>query len=138
MRLVVDANVLLSALIADAKTRELLVTLEPDLLTPEVIEDELEKYDDLIVEKSGMSMEKVSKFLDLLFQYIEIVPTEELVPEIDRADDALCDTDPDDVLYLACALARDAAIWSDDSDFEAQSLVSVYPTAAVVESFETK
>ena len=33
MKLVVDANVVISALIADSKTRELIVTLEPDLLT---------------------------------------------------------------------------------------------------------
>jgi predicted nucleic acid-binding protein len=31
MRLVVDANVVLSALIADSKTREVIVTLEPNL-----------------------------------------------------------------------------------------------------------
>jgi len=33
MKLVIDANVVISALIADSKTRELIVTLEPDLLT---------------------------------------------------------------------------------------------------------
>jgi len=31
MKLVVDANVVISALIVDSKTRELIVTLEPDL-----------------------------------------------------------------------------------------------------------
>jgi len=30
MNLVIDANVVISALIADSKTRELIVTLEPD------------------------------------------------------------------------------------------------------------
>lgn len=34
MKLVVDANVVISALIANSKTRELIVTLEPKLLTP--------------------------------------------------------------------------------------------------------
>ena len=44
-----------SALIADSKTRELIVTLEePDLLTPAFVHDEIENYQDLIVEKSGM------------------------------------------------------------------------------------
>ena len=37
MKLVVDANVVSSALIVDSKTRELIVTLEPDLLTPEFV-----------------------------------------------------------------------------------------------------
>ena len=55
MKLVVDANVVISALIADSKTRELIVTLEPDLLTPEFVYDEIENYTELIVQKSGMS-----------------------------------------------------------------------------------
>ena len=94
MPLVVDANVVISALITDSKSRELIVTLEQPILTPEIVHD-----------------------------------------EIDRAEDAIADIDPDDVLYLACALARDAAIWSDDSDFEEQSLVQVYKTNEIVESF---
>jgi predicted nucleic acid-binding protein len=54
MKLVIDANVVISALIADSKTRELIVTLEPDLLTPAFVHDEIENYETLIVEKSGM------------------------------------------------------------------------------------
>ncbi|MDZ5811707.1 PIN domain-containing protein [Halorubrum sp. AD140] len=54
MKLVIDANVVISALIADSKTRELVVTLEPDLLTPAFVHDEIENYEDLIDEKSGL------------------------------------------------------------------------------------
>jgi predicted nucleic acid-binding protein len=137
MRLVVDANVVISALIADAKTRELIVTLEPELLTPDVVHVEIGTYESLIVEKSGMALERVRQFIDLLFQYIETVPASEFYPDIEEADEAIGDTDPDDVLYVACALARDAGVWSDDSDFEEQSLVPVFTTGEVVESFET-
>ncbi len=59
MKLVIDANVVISALIADSKTRELIVTLEPDLLTPAFVHDEVENYEDLIVEKSGMEPDRV-------------------------------------------------------------------------------
>ena len=51
MKLVVDANVVISALIADSKTRELIVTLEPDLFTPEFVHEEIGNYEELIVEK---------------------------------------------------------------------------------------
>jgi len=137
MNLVVDANVVISALIADSKTRELVVTLEPDLLTPAFVHDEIGNYQALIVEKSGMEPNRVEQFIDLLFQYIEVVPADEFYPAIDQADDALGDTDPDDVLYLACAIATDAAIRSDDSDFEVQNLVETYSTSDVIDSFET-
>jgi len=137
MKLVIDANVVISALIADSKTRELIVTLEPDLLTPAFVHDEIENYEDLIVEKSGMKPGRVTQFIDLLFQYIEVVPADDFYPAIERADDAIGDTDPDDVLYLACAITTDAAIWSDDADFDEQSLVEVYSTSDVIESFNT-
>jgi predicted nucleic acid-binding protein len=136
-KLVVDANVVISALVADSTTRELIVTLEPDLLTPASVHEEIETHDDLIVEKSGLDPERVEQFVDLLFQYIEAVPAEDFHPSITTAADAIGDTDPDDVLSLACAIVRDAAIWSDDSDFGAQSLVETYSTSEVVDAFES-
>ena len=137
MKLVVDANVVISALIADSKTRELVVTLEPDLLTPEFVHDEIENYDELIVEKSGMTPDRVTQFIDLLFQYIEVVPAEEFYPHIEEADAAIGETDSDDVLYVACALAKDADIWSDDADFDEQHLVERHSTSDVIDSFDT-
>ena len=137
MKLVVDANVVISALIADSKTRELIVTLEPDLLTPEFVHDEIENYGELIVEKSGMTPDRVAQFVDLLFQYIEAVPASEFYPYIEEADAAIGDTDPDDVLYVACALTTDANIWSDDSDFKEQDVVEAYTTSDVIDSFAT-
>jgi predicted nucleic acid-binding protein len=137
MTLVVDANVVLSALIADSRTRELLVTLEQALVTPEVVHDEIYEYEELVVEKSGMNPDRVQQFVDLLFEHVETVPVEEFHTEIGRAEAALYDTDPDDMLYLACALGRDAAIWSDDTDFQEQELVPEFTTIEVVETFET-
>jgi len=48
------------------------------------------------------------------------------------------DTDPDDVLYLACAIASDAAIRSDDSDFDEQNVVGRYSTSDVIHTFDTR
>lgn len=138
MKLVVDANVVISALIADSKTRELIVTLEPDLLTPEFVYDEIENYTELSVEKSGMSPERVAQFIDLLFQYIEVVPADEFYPYIEEAEAAIGETDPDDVLYVACALAKDTDIWSDDTDFEEQDVVETHTTIEVIDSFDTR
>ncbi|MCG1003375.1 MULTISPECIES: PIN domain-containing protein [Halobacterium] len=130
MKLVIDANVVISALIADSKTRELIVTLEPDLLTPAFVHDELGNYEALIVEKSGMKPQRVQQFIDLLFQYIEVVPADEFHPYIEEADAAIGETAPDDVLYVACALASEAGIWSDDSDFDEQDVVETYSTSS--------
>jgi predicted nucleic acid-binding protein len=74
MKLVIDANVVISALVADSKTRELIVTLKPDLLTPAFVYDELGNYEELIVEKSGMDPDRVAQFIDLLSFSSERIP----------------------------------------------------------------
>ena len=137
MKLVVDANIVISALISDSKTRELIVTLEPSLVTPAVVYDEVEKYEALIVEKSGMDVDRVRQFLELLFGHIETVPASDFYQHIEQADSAIGETDPDDVLYVACALGCDASIWSDDSDFDEQDFVPVFTTSEVINSFDT-
>ena len=91
MMRVIDANTAISALITDSKTRELIVTLEPDLLTPAFVDDEVENYEDLIVEKSGMEPDRVAEFIKLRFQYIEVVPADGFYPAIENADEAIGD-----------------------------------------------
>ncbi len=66
-----------------------------------------------------------------------MVSADDFYPSIDRADDAIGDPDPDDVLYLACAIASDAAIWSDHSDFDGQGLVATHSTSDVIDPFDT-
>ncbi len=133
MKLVVDTNVLISALIADSTTRNLLVGFDEPLLAPERLRNEVEKHTDLIHDKSGLSMDKVKQSVDILFENIETVPRSEVEPFLDEAYEALGDTDEDDVVFLATALAVGASIWSDDTDFQEQSLVPVYTTSEVFE-----
>jgi len=84
-----------------------------------------------------MDLDRVRQFIDLLFDHIETVSANEFYQHIDQADSAIGEIDPDDVLYVACALSCEAAIWSDDSDFNEQDLVSVFTTGEVIGSFDT-
>lgn len=134
MNIVIDANVIISALIARSKTRALIVTIEDDLLTPAFVFEEIGAYEDVIVKKSGLERARVNQFMELLFQYIKVVSANEFYHKIDTAEKAIGETDPDDVLYLACAIAKDAVIWSDDSDFNEQQLVQWYTTGDIIEA----
>ena len=63
-------------------------------------------------------------------------PLMDLKQFIERAEAAIGDTDPHDLLYLVCAIANDAAVWSDDSDFDEQDVIETYATSDVIKSFD--
>lgn len=136
MRIVVDANIILSGLIADSMTRRLLVELEEDLLTPAYVHDEIGNYTDLVVEKSGLTPAAVEDLIEILFKRIEVVPRSEVLVSLQEAAYIMRDVDPDDALYLATALERDGRIWSDDRHYEEQDLVPTVTTGEMVERFD--
>jgi predicted nucleic acid-binding protein len=136
MKYVVDANIILSALISDSMTRRLLVELEDDLLTPAYVHDEIGKYTEMVSEKSGLSPAEVEDLIEILFKRIDVVPRSEVLESFQEAARIMRDTDPDDAVYLAAALERDAQLWSDDGDYEEQNVVPVGTTGDIVERFE--
>ncbi|MFB6100900.1 MAG: PIN domain-containing protein [Candidatus Nanohalobium sp.] len=137
MAIVVDTNVLLSAAIADSKTRELVVNMDERLVAPEAIYREIESYRGLIAEKSGLEDEEVEELLDRLFKYIEILHEDEIDGHVEEAKQELAEVDEDDVIFLAAALAIDGVIWSDDSDLQEQEVSEVYTTGEVIQEFYT-
>lgn len=136
MKYVVDANIILSALISDSMTRRLLVELEDDLLTPAYVHDEIGKYTEMVSEKSGLSPAEVEDLIEILFKRIDVVPRSVVLESLQEAARIMRDTDPDDAVYLAAALERDAQLWSDDGDYEEQDVVPVGNTGDIVERFE--
>lgn len=133
MHLVVDANVLLSALIADSMTRKLIVAGNDTLLAPAYIHEEVDRYVSVVVGKTGEDHETVSDLAERLFEYITVVPHDEVLASLQEAARVMREIDPDDALYIATALERDATIWSDDRDFRKQDFVSVVTTSEMVE-----
>jgi len=133
---VVDTNIILSAAIADSKTRELVVNLDQQLVAPEAIHTEIGKYRDLIQEKSGLTPAELDTLLNTLFKYIQLIPDADIKKEINQAEEELGDVDSDDVVFLAAALSPDGVIWSDDKDLQEQDLLTVYTTSEIVDWME--
>lgn len=135
MKLVVDTNVLLSALIANSATRTLLFSIDDPLVAPEGLKRELDRHDQLVREKSGLDDTELDALTSRLFSHVEFVPHPELEANREEAADALADVDSDDVIFLATALSVDGAVWSDDRHFQAQDLVPVVTTEDVLGAF---
>lgn len=123
MQLVVDANVVMSALARDSTVRTALRITPDEVATPWYIAVEIDKHRGEIRTKSGLSSDAFDDLLDTLWVYIEVVPQDEMRPHLQEAARAMHAYDPDDTLYAAAALAVDGAVVSNDKAFEKQQVV---------------
>jgi len=136
MILVIDTNILISALIRDSTTRKIIVESEWQFFYPEQSFHEVRKYRDMVIEKSGMTEQEYTEVLNLLLKHITLIPEEIMQQKLKEADDLLGKIDPDDVIFLATALSLDnSKIWSDDGHFEKQSKIRTFKTEHIVKLF---
>ncbi|MEW6722048.1 MAG: putative toxin-antitoxin system toxin component, PIN family [Candidatus Micrarchaeota archaeon] len=130
MNLVVDANIIIAALIKDGITIELLLEPQVCLYCPEFLFDEIFRYQDTILEKTSRSEEEFSEILTALSERLVIVPMEEIRPYLGEA--TAISPDPDDVVYFALALKLGAGIWSNDKLLKKQNKIPIYSTADIL------
>ena len=136
MRLVIDTNIILSALIQDGTTRTILLFPSLKLYTPEITFEEIEKHFTQITAKSGLKETEVRKILSVVRKRISIVPELRWVTFIPQAKQLIGKRDLKDVPFLAVALALELdGIWSQDKDFEAQNSIKVWKTTDLVKIF---
>ena len=101
MDLVVDANVLIAAIIKESTSYTLLFREDLHLYTAEYIFTEIEEHKEEILKKTKKTEEEFYKLIEVLKRRISLVPLEELIPYLDKAE-KIC-PDPDDVVYFALA-----------------------------------
>ncbi|MBI5389948.1 hypothetical protein HZB02_00480 [Candidatus Woesearchaeota archaeon] len=117
MNIVVDLNIILSALLRDSLTREILVRSNLSFCFPEASLHKIRKYEPYILQKSGLSEAELSSLLSLLFVHIQLISDEVLLPYWPEAKSAMELIDSEDVVFIAAALSIDGTIWSEDKDF---------------------
>jgi predicted nucleic acid-binding protein len=127
MDLVVDANVLFSALIKDSLSYALLCSGKFHLFTPEYVFTEFEEHKNELLEKTERTPEEFLKLVEILKRRINIVPHEELIPFVEEAERIT--PDPDDMAYFALALKLKGAIWSNDKKLKSQQKIKVFNTS---------
>ena len=129
MKIILDVNVILSALIRDSTTRKIILNSEFDFYFPELSLHKIRKYKDYILEKSGLTEEEYNKIMATLFKYIKLVPTEEIEKNWGEAKKIMEHIDTEDVVFIATSLSiKDSVIWSDDRHFEKQDKLKVLKT----------
>lgn len=133
MRLIVDANILISALIRNSITRKILIDSFINFYTPEYTFDEIEKHLGYISKKNSLTINENKEILEILSNYIYIVEVEFYIDYMEDAEKIIGKIDERDVPYIALALAiNNDGIWSDDDHFKQQNKVKVLKTQDLI------
>ena len=131
-RVILDANIVISALIKDSFTREFITKSGHEFWFPEQAFDRIERYKELITVKSGLSSVNVDSVFESFFKRVNIVPKCRSDAHLPKAKEIMADIDKEDALFVACALSLlDSVIWSDDKHLKKQNLVKVCTTKEI-------
>src|SRR3989344_178562 len=137
MILIADANAVISALIKDGKSRELLTLSQFTFYSPDKLIESIEKYKEEFIEKSGLSIEDFETLLNFILEKIIIVKQEDYESKLEQADKIIGHIDVEDVYYIALALSiENDGIWSDDVHFQKQDEIKVYKTEDIIKIVE--
>ena len=136
MKFVVDTNILISALLKGGLSREILTSLDFSFFTPSFALSEIIKYKEYICKESSLTEEQFNSVLNKIFEYIKIIPTEKYQSYINQSVSLIDDNK--DISFLACAIALNASILSDDKHFKKQKKVKVFTTEEFVKKFLKK
>lgn len=132
MKLVIDTNIFIAAIIKDSITRRLIVERKLTLLFPELIFEEIRKNEDEILAKSKLNKSKYIELISVLLRYVYIVPNEALNKYKEEAVKIAKSIDIDDTLFFATALTYKAPIWSNEKRLKKQNEVRVYSTKDLI------
>jgi predicted nucleic acid-binding protein len=131
--LIVDSSILISALIKDSVTREILLLPFFEFLLPEYSLQEVEFRKNKISKLSGLSEDEIDIVLSLILENISIIPAQKIKAHFNEANNFIGKVDPNDIPFVALALATENdGIWSNDKDFEVLKDIKVWKTTDII------
>lgn len=129
MILIVDTNIVFSALLKESETRKLLIESPWILYAPTTLVEEIMKYKTEILRRSGLSEKEFSCLFALLLESVNVVEKERYNTYLDEAKKLLGTEHSGDIPFLALALSmQNDGIWTEDIDFEKQQKVKIWKT----------
>jgi len=137
MKLVIDTNSIISALIKNGISRRIIVSPVIRFMTPDYTLQEISKYEKLICKKAKLNHDEFKLLLNLIFEHITIIPKEDYKDLLSRAKTLI--EDIDDVPFIALCLASKAdGIWSDDAHFKTRKEVIIFRTKELALIFKSR
>lgn len=137
MRLVIDTNRVIAALVRDSTCRRIILSSGIRFVTVGLTMIEIAKYRDDILAKTGNTEEELIRILALLFEKIETEDDITIEQAMPLAKEMMDRIDKDDTKFIALALSTDNdGIWSDDRHFKMQNRITVWKTTDLLSFIE--
>ena len=118
MRVVIDTNIVFSALIsASSIIPEIIIAPYSNFkfYTSEYLFDELEEHKSKLQKTSRLTEKEIERAKAELFKYISTISLDIIPQEIwQEAEVLTSDIDPDDILFVALSIFLDAYLWTGD------------------------
>lgn len=123
MLLVIDANVLCTALLAKGKTVDLLFSDNLEAIAPKRLFIEVEKHIQDLVKRSALSLEEIEDVFSRLKKRIKVIDLNEFADFFPEAKNLLGDH-VKDVEYVALALKMRCPLWSKEKRLKNLSIIT--------------
>mgnify|MGYP006282674547 CR=1 FL=1 len=135
MKLVLDTNIIISALIRDGITRRIIFSPFIECIIPEHSLKEISKYEKLICEKAKLNNRDFKLILTIIFKKVKIIQKKEYKDKIEKAKTMIKDIE--DTPFIALYLASKAdGIWTNDKDFKSRKDLLIFRTKELSKIFE--
>ncbi len=125
MKIVIDSNRVLAALIKESTTRKIIFSNDFEFIAPDHLIQEVRKYKERVIKASGITEGEFETLLSLILENIAILPKTEYESLIDALRNEI--EDQKDIPYIASSLATGAlGIWTHDPDFLKQNKIKIF------------
>jgi predicted nucleic acid-binding protein len=134
MKLVIDTNRLVAALIKSSVTREIILSDKFELYSPDYILIEIEKNRDYLIKKAKINEKEFEEILFTLINHVYLIPFKKFKNNYLKALKIMSGIDPGDTVFLALGLSfKVDGIWTEDKHFKDQKILKVYSTEDLLE-----
>src|SRR3989344_9662725 len=125
MKIVIDSNRAIAALIKDSTTREVLFDEYFEFFAPDYIMTEIHKHENHIVKVAEITKEEFETLISLIFEPIKLIPQTEYNEFLEKYKSVI--QDEKDVPYIAVCFACNAeGVWTHDPHFLEQKIIKVF------------
>ena len=132
MKLVVNSNRIIAALIKDSASRMIINHLNAELISIDFSDKEIEKYKPTILNKAQINEYEFQIILEKIKEKLVILEDKIILTKMEEAKGIMDKIDPDDTPFIAAALATESDIWSDDEHFQKQNKIKIWKTKDLV------